>query len=92
MASGTEIFEAQKRSILTATTNIKTKRGKVCRVIVASSTSLRIAIYDHPSSDTNLIWDKTVSTGDIYTLMCPMENGIRATVVSGSGQFVVTWS
>ena len=92
MAQGVETFEAAEKTIITATTLIKTTRGKVARVLVVAGTG-QIDVYDTAAADTsNQVFSKAVTAvGDIYALNCPLNSGLRV-VMAGAGQLCVTYS
>lgn len=91
MPQGVETYEAEAKSIITTTTNIRTVPSKLARIIVASGTG-QIDVYDHASADSNLIFSKaSTAVGDIYSLQIPCVNGIRVKMAA-AGQLCVTWS
>jgi hypothetical protein len=87
----TEVFSGENATQITATTNLKTTPGRIFRIHVVTGTG-QIDVYDHASTDTNLIFTKTTSAiSDVYELGCPMKNGIRVKMAA-AGTLTVVWS
>jgi hypothetical protein len=93
---GTEVFEGQKATAITAagTTQIKAAPGKVARVVVMNvGTTATLDIYDHASSNSNKRVEWVTADGKVnWPLHIPMANGIRAVAGGTFGLAVIVWS
>jgi hypothetical protein len=87
----TEHFAGEERTIITATTNVKTTGGRIFRVLVVSGTGA-VDVYDHPSANSNQVFARTTTAvGDSYTLDVPCKFGIRV-VMAAAGTICIVWS
>ncbi|HXK34686.1 MAG TPA: hypothetical protein VNM91_11830 [Dehalococcoidia bacterium] len=94
--TGQQTYEAERRTTqITNDANIKAESGKVCRAIVVAGGAAGFSIWDDPAANNNLVFvsPNPVTTGQIFELQCPMDNGIRITFTAGGTiQVTLTWS
>lgn len=95
-ASGTEIYTAQRKAVITdaSTTVCKAGRGKLAHISVWNvGTTYTVDIYDDPATSNNRVWQWVTADGKVdRDLNFPMQNGITVITSGTAGGVTVTFS
>ncbi len=81
--------------IITADGLVKKGQGTLTGLLCASSSSMKISIYDGQDADgtlgtTRLLVDQlTLTAGNPYPIPAKLNNGLYIDVVSGTGSFTI---
>ena len=94
--TGQQTYEAERRLPgITNDTNVKAGSGKLARIIVTAGGAAGFSVWDDPAANSNLVFSfpSPVTTGQVFDLQIPLDNGLRITFTAGGViQLCVTYS